>query len=538
MSIHIKLTPDQEKVFAQVKSFFNDEENPAIVIMGSAGTGKTTLTKYIADHIIDNHIGCIAAIAPTHKARRVLEKTLNLDRFGNIPSFTIASILGKIREHTYIGSHKYTNGSKQKMDRFDCFILDEVSMVEDKDLEEIIDYICTYDKKIILVGDNCQIPAPSQKLIRNENICFKPDSLAFDIVNLYELKDIIRQSEGSIIIKIATYLRDNLLDESTIKDILNSVKVNSDKILISYKNAYKEFNKDFNKKLVTRIIAYTNSAVCSHNKKVRKDLGISNKIIVENELITGYNNVGWPVPVIENGTDYRVLSIQDTNKHIIHGYAGLTGKFIDITDIMDPTNISRNLFLIDVKHSSNAIFMKEFVKRAEKVNKRYSTKNAYRKYCQLKNKAIFIENVYKYAGKIMTESDLKQNQPLLFTKVNEVINIKRKTISISELSKKLEDRYGQIIEGRLIDNKPFGDGEVFADQYMVVEKDIYYGYALTAHKCQASTYDSVYVDENDFNKISNKWNFKLRAIEQRCKEKNQLKYVAYTRASKKLKIMI
>jgi len=538
MSNNFILTQDQDKAFTRVKSFFKNEDNPAIVIMGSAGTGKTTLMRYIVDYIIDNHVGSIAAVAPTHKARRVLEKMLNIDRFISIPSFTVASILGKMREHTYIGSHKYTSGSKQKMDRFDCFILDEVSMVGDNDLEEIIDYICQYDKKLILVGDHCQIPSPSQKLVREGGVCYKPDSVAFNIENLCELQSIVRQAADSVIVKIASYLRDHLLDEVSLRDILTSIDVDSSALLLTHEEAYNEFHTDWTKGLDTRIIAYTNAAVRSHNSRVRADLKITDKILVEDELLTGYDNVGWPIPVIENGTDYKVLSIQPTTKHIIHGYAGLTGDLVDLVDVVDPTNISRKLFFINVRHSSNAGFMKEFIKRAERVNRRNSTKNAYRKYCQLKNRAIFLEDVYKYGGKIMTETDFRQTQPLLFVKVADVIDVKRKTVAVSELTKKLSDHYGEIIEGRLIDNKPFADGEVFADQYMVVEKDIYYGYALTAHKSQGSTYDSVYVDENDFNKISNKWNYKFRAVEQRFKERNQLKYVSYTRAATKLRVMI
>jgi hypothetical protein len=538
MSKSITLTVDQNQAFTRVKAFFKDEDNPAIVIMGSAGTGKTTLLRYIVDYILDNHIGSIAAIAPTHKARRVLEKTLNIDRFLAIPSFTVASILGKMREHTYIGSHKYTSGSKQKMDRFDCFILDEVSMVGDKDLEEIIEYVCVHDKKLILVGDHCQIPSPSQKLVREGSICYKPDSVAFEIANLCELQHIVRQATGSIIIQIASYLRDHLLDEVCLRDILVEIEADESNVTTSHEDAYKSFNEDWLKGLDSRVIAYTNAAVRSHNGRIRADLKISDKFLVEDELLTGYDNVGWPVPVIENGTDYKVLSIQPTTKHIIHGYAGLAGDLVDLIDVVDPTNISRKLFFINVRHSSNAAFMREFVKRAERVNKRHSTKDAYRKYCQLKNRAIFLEDVYKYGGKIMTETDFRQNQPLLFTKVNEVIDVTRKTIAVSGLTKKLADHYGEIIEGRLIDNKPFADGEVFADQYMVVEKDIYYGYALTAHKSQGSTYDSVYVDEYDFEKISNKWNYKLRAVEHRFKERNQLKYVAYTRAATKLRVMV
>ena len=532
-----KLTPDQEYTFEKVKNFFNDEDNPAIVIMGSAGTGKTYLTKYIVDFIMNNIKFNIAAVAPTHKSRRVLEKTLNSERFINIPSFTVASILGKMREHTYIGAHKYTNGSKQKMDRFDCLIIDEVSMISNKDLDEIIDYICEHDKKLILIGDNCQIPAPSQNLIKKENICFKPDSTAFDIVNIYILSTIVRQAENSDIIKIATCLREHLHEDIDFKDILKYTKLKLENISISFNEVYTSFNKNWNLNKDIRIISYTNDSVRSHNKKIRISLGYNAPIVI-NELLTGYNNVGWPVPLIENGTDYKVLSIQPTTTYSIAGFKQLVGDIVDMVDTIDPKNISRSLFFIDVNHKSNVNFMKEFVKRAEKVNQRYSTKNDYKNYCKLKNRAVFLENVYKYNNKIMTETDFKKTHKLLFTKIDEVINIKTKTIPITELTNKLEDYYGDIIEGRLIDNKPFADGEVFANQFMVVEKDIYYGYAITAHKSQGSTYDIVYVDENDFKKISNKWNYKWRMIENRCKERNQLKYVAYTRASKILKIIL
>ena len=538
MSEVIELTKDQNATFIRVKGFFEDHENPAIVIIGSAGTGKTTLLRYIVDHITDNGIGSIVAVAPTHKARRVLEKILNTDRFLPVPSLTVAAILGKIRDHHYIGSHRYTNGSKQKMDRYNYFILDEVSMVGDKDLEEIIEYICHNDKKLILVGDHCQIPSPSQELVRDGDMCYKPDSVAFDIENICELRSIVRQAEGSIIIQIASYLRDHLNIEVSIRDILTDLGVEDHSVFVTIEEAHSEFIQDREQGLDPRMIAYTNAAVRSHNDKIRTNLNIQDKSLVEGELLTGYDNVGWPTPVIENGTDYKVTVIQPTTKHIIHGYAGLTGNIVDLCDIVDPSNISRNLFFIDVKHSSNNMFMREFVKRAEKVNKRHSTRDAYRKYCQLKNRAVFLEDVYKYAGKIMTNTDFRQSHPLLFTKVSEVIDTQRRSIAISELTKKIGDQYGEIAEGRLLDNKPFADGELFADQYMVVEKDISYGYALTAHKSQGSTYDSVFVDENDFQKISNKWNYRLRAVEHRFKERNQLKYVAYTRAAKKLKVMI
>lgn len=533
----LKLTDDQKTVFDRVKYFLFDDENPVIVIKGSAGTGKTTLTKYIADYISDGGKLSMVAIAPTHKARRVMNNALNGDRFMTIPSMTVASILGKMREHSYIGSHKYTNGSKQKMDRYDCFILDEVSMVSDKDLEEIIDYVCEYDKKLILIGDDCQIPSPSQQLKREGNICYKPDSSAFEIENMCHLTEIVRQAKNSKIIVIASYLRDHLYEENTIQDILTGSNVDASSICIDLGSLYTSFGKDFKEGLDTRIVAYTNAAVRAHNTHIRTLLNYQEYLVV-GELLTGYVNVGYPVPVIENGTDYKVTKIQTVTNWSIAGFTGLTGFLVDLEDLCDSTHISTNLFFIFVKHSSNKLFMKELVKRAEKVNRVRSTKNDYRLYCQLKNRAVFLEDVYMYANTVMTETNIRQLHPLLFTRVSEVINVANKGKIDSELTEKITEQYGELIEDRLSDNKTFADTEMLADRYMVVEKDIYYGYAITAHKSQGSTYDSVYVDENDFNKISNKWNYRMRVLENRYKERNQLRYVAYTRASKSLSIVV
>ena len=52
-----------------------------------------------------------------------------------------------------------------------------------------------------------------------------------------------------------------------------------------------------------------------------------------------------------------------------------------------------------------------------------------------------------------------------------------------------------------------------------IKKDLDYGYAITGHKSQGSTYSHVFVMENDINE-----NWVL-------KERNQIKYVALTRPS-------
>ena len=532
------LTKDQQKAFDDVKQFLRvDDEEPVIVIKGTAGTGKTFLCRHIVNYAQEIANLSVVAVAPTHKARRVLEKMLNKDRLFQVATATVASILGKMREHSYIGTHKYKSGSKQKMDQYQLIILDEVSMVSDKDLDEILDYICETEKKIILIGDDCQIPSPSQHLVKKKHACFKPDSSAFQIVPLCHLQEIVRQAADSPIIQLATYLRDNIKRENTLQDILTGSGV-GDILSIELGDLYDQVVKDIRAGIDTRVIAYTNAAVRTHNTQIRKRLGYEDPF-VEGDLLTGYNNVGFPNPVIENGTDYRILALRYTDRHQIKEYTGLCGYLIDLQDIDNKANLSRRLFFISPSNSGNQKFMSTLISRAEKVNNHRSTKDDFRKYIQLKNQTIFLEDIYKFDKDIMTETNFKQFHPLLFTKISEVIDVEDKSLIKSELSEKIEETYGEnVISRRMNDNKPFSDNETLADKYMVVEKDVYYGFSNTSHKAQGSTYKHVYVDQKDFEKLSNKWNYRFGAMENRYKEKNQLMYVAYTRASDQLRIVV
>lgn len=534
----IILTESQKDAFNKIKEFLNNEE-PAITISGSAGTGKTTLMKYVIDYIIETNIDreSIIAISPTHKARRVLNNTINKDKFLKITTCTIASILGKVRELSYIGTKKFSDPCISKLSNYNIFILDEISMVLDSDLNIILNYICETDnKKIILIGDICQIPNPSQKIIRVENECFKSDSFAFNIDNSINLKEIVRQNKDSIIIKIATYIRDNINIDNFITKILDILEIPHEEIII-YKDLYETVLEDIKNNMTTRIIAYTNSNVRTHNLEVRKKLGYIEPFMI-NETLIGYNNVGFPNPFITNGSEYTIISKKFTISKKIVRYTNLAGYIIDLKNIDNENEISTNLFFISINHTNNILFIKDLINLAEKVNSYKSTLTDFKAYHSLKNKAIFIEDVYKYMGKIYTELEFKESHPMLFTKVIDTIDIKKKTMYKNDFINSFNELYDDLIENRMLDHKDISENETYADQFKVIEKDIYYGYSITSHKSQGSTYESVYVDENDFNKLQNRWNFKFNCFENKIKEKNQLKYVAYTRASKKLKIFI
>lgn len=537
MSKTITLTDSQNEAFERIKGFLTDDE-PAIVINGSAGVGKSTLMKYVVTYIVDSKKN-VVAVAPTHKAKRVLSNILKRDSLFSVAVTTIASLMGKVREHSYIGVKKFSDGSSEKMNDYDIFVIDEISMISDVDMDFILGYMCENNKKVILIGDSCQIPSPSQKLVKKGTICYKPDSTAFDIMNIITLREIVRQSKDSHIIKIATFIRDNIKYDNSIYQILDTLNIPKELVLMNRKDIYASMKLDLDSNLTTRIICYTNANVRDHNINIRKAYQYADMTFHKGELLSGYSNVGqFNQFVVENGGDYKITDSKHINNKKLLNYVNLCGDEVSIKNVEDDDVVVNKIFIINVRHSNNHRFLQDLVQLAEKVNAYKSTKEDFRKYMMHKMKVVFIEDVYKFENKISNDIELKQLHPLLFTKVSDVIDEKSKQLIPSELSLKIEELYPHMIEKRIDDNKAFSDSECFADQYKMIEKDIYYGYAITSHKSQGSTYDSVYVDENDFDKIKDRWNHRFRCMEFKTKEKNQIKYVAYTRASKKLSIFM
>ena len=295
----------------------------------------------------------------------------------------------------------------------------------------------------------------------------------------------------------------------------------------------------------TKLITYTNASVIGHNREIRRELGIDAEKLVVGEILMGYTNIGFPDLVIENGQDYVVTTVTEVSTRTIadrsiRTFSNLHGLQIGVQLIGRPekTNTRHsNLFVIHVNHPANYDFMQELVRRAKKVNLPRSTRTDYVEYMALKNLVLFMENLYWYNGSVYTESSFRESNPLLFTPISECIQFQSKTAIPSVKAEKLNQSYPDIISTRLTDNKIFGDSEMFSDSFMVVEKDIYYGYAITSHKSQGSGYECVIADEHDFQKVSEKWNTRFRRLETRIREKNQLRYVAFTRAKQELYII-
>ena len=122
------------------------------VLMGAAGTGKSTLIKALC--AIDNvAIGGILLLAPTGKARVRLEQTSG--QFGK--GKTIAQFLNSLQRYDGNTGRYYINARVVKSSAHKTVVIDECSMLTEEQLAALLDALKGVDR-LVLVGDPKQLP--------------------------------------------------------------------------------------------------------------------------------------------------------------------------------------------------------------------------------------------------------------------------------------------------------------------------------------------------------------------------------------------
>ncbi|MYA68433.1 MAG: AAA family ATPase [Gammaproteobacteria bacterium] len=122
------------------------------VLVGAAGTGKTTLLKMLCE-LEEVEGGGILLLAPTGKARVQLET-----RTGVTGGLTIAQFLSRYGDRYDTSTHQYlVTGSPDRCRDYRTVIVDECSMLTEEQLAALLDALSGVDR-LVLVGDPRQLP--------------------------------------------------------------------------------------------------------------------------------------------------------------------------------------------------------------------------------------------------------------------------------------------------------------------------------------------------------------------------------------------
>lgn len=571
-------------------------ESYLMALTGSGGVGKTTLLKLLIQYNNrGNNRRSLIGATLTHKSRKVLEHTINKDLLMKIPTLTIAALLKKVKLAGFVGTKKY-RGKGSVLGDYDMVIVDEVSMVSDKDFYEIVNYARTYRTKVLFLGDPAQIAHPIQQYIEYEGKLEKKDSEAFKLSNRVHLEKVMRQALGNPILDICTAIRADLRKEGQLFPYVSrhnqygGVSFMTDPV--EFGEAMKQVFTNPEKVFQSKIIVYTNQSVEQYNHLIRhfrasvtatgepSDASVRvgdqfkvnrSQSLISGDILMGYENIGYPQPWIENGQEYEVICIRKVkdqaifnstavtnNKSKLGGFSQTTNNILGIaegiivvlremlrgTDCEIIPGRSTTVFFPDIYNESNYQILQELVNRADKVNRYGSSMEDFKDYQHIKEQMLFMDSLYKINGEIMGEADFKRQHPLLNTRITELVQeefilddkgepkgSKRILNNENKLYEEINTRYPNLIKNRAKDMNVLGDSEELKDIYKILNHDLRYGFAITAHKAQSSTYNTVFIDETDFDKISDRWNYKLNKPIRGTKERNQLKYVAYSRAS-------
>jgi AAA domain-containing protein/UvrD-like helicase family protein len=122
------------------------------VLIGSAGTGKTTLLRMLCA-IPEVSAGGILLLAPTGKARVRLEQQTGLRGSGQ----TLAQLLNRLRRYDGNTGAYFPNAKGPKTAEAKTVIVDEASMLTEEQLAALFD-ACGGVERYVLVGDPQQLP--------------------------------------------------------------------------------------------------------------------------------------------------------------------------------------------------------------------------------------------------------------------------------------------------------------------------------------------------------------------------------------------
>lgn len=266
----ITLTDGQSKAFEKFKEAVLNKGSK-ITISGSAGTGKTTLTKHMLNWAIAEGISGINLAAPTHQAKKVLA------RLSGFESNTIHSLM-KINPTTYEENQIFEQREIPDMSKCQILVCDEGSMYDRKIFDIILNSIpswCT----IVGLGDRYQLRPVTPGEFEPEISRFFTDKRFTQI----ELTEIMRSNAPIITvaneIRSGQWIRPLLMDGQGVHqfagpDAIRNFMVQFFKVVKTPEDLFEN-----------RILAFTNKSVDRLNRIVRKNLYKTDEPFIVGEVL-------------------------------------------------------------------------------------------------------------------------------------------------------------------------------------------------------------------------------------------------------------
>lgn len=408
----------------------------------------------IIKKILDNYRYGVVVSAPTHKAKKVIMNITGKD------GQTLHGLLG-LRPDLDLDNFnpndpKFNPIAPPRITDYNFVIIDEASMINRELYDLIIEMTENSRTKVLFMGDPAQIPPVGEK----ESVVFIQNQEK----EFHQLTKIERQNDTNPLTFIYDALRNNLLTiDGGFKRISKMNHLNEGVIFTTKKKEFRnsviekfsstDFEKDTD---FVKLIAWKNNTVMMSNQVIRQELLKKSSDVIEiGDLLMGYRSIS------DGSRKFNIIENSGDYR------------------VVDKSNLEENEYGI----AGYRVKLREDILKG-----------------QFRFQDVFIvntndnETLHTYGQMHDFFKDMGKSNKKMWTKYYEF-------------------RRNNLIM-KTIDKYPNGQYRMTGD---VIVKDLDYGYAITCHKAQGSTYSHVFIMEND---INDNW---------LLKERNQIKYVAFTR---------
>ncbi len=545
----IKLTNEQKKIYNELIKFVSNDVSNEILLIGYAGTGKTTLmAKFINDLTKNKICKRIVMAAPTHKAVNIAKSKLFPD--SNEDYTEINNVINIMTIHRLLGYQSYVGIEgekyfakgkiKPKWSIYDLVVVDECSMLSNQiitDIKEILSEEANKGVKVIYVGDPAQLPPVNQ-----------PDSLIFNSkIKKLELDKIIRTS-NQMIMELSNSHRKWIFSKKD-NDIPHVGEyITEDIVLYSVENnETKKWLNEFVELLKTDTPNFDNEKnnllnnhekmIDNHNNNIiltwtNKKCNIYNQYVREN-IFNKKNLSQWEIGEILIFNNFHRINMANDDLNKQNELENAANNFVNFYT-------SEQVKLIEIEQIKHKLEPLKF-----KINNNITTNlnDKFRKYYKKINNLIQMEIFDVYKMKIQKIIDLTDNNMNIPTytilsihedlkKLNYLIEkiekniIKLKTASYELINLSKENNMTKCnlqseVEKKI--NKLYKEFQTNVVEYFA---ELNYGYCITVHKSQGSTFKNVFIDMNDILTNNN------------INETSKCLYTSITRSSKTLKLLI
>lgn len=448
--------PNAQQVDAlnEMDRFMKSNET-SMTLSGYAGTGKTSLMEMIAQKGKKQYRPVVFC-ATTNKAAAVLNERVSKAGFKAATLNKVFGISVEVdsKSNTYNARNLVNVLKDADITPGTTVIIDEASMINEENYGILNNIAKQNDLKIIYVGDSAQLAPVGEdkisKVFRNGE---------GKVITLTQ----VERTDDNAILKEATELRNGnpLSGISSFNDKGEGVAYISpnhqdeiNNIVAHYVKGLKHNSNYF------RILAFTNKAVSAYNNQVRELLGYTSPIPQVGEPMTGYNNWGyeWKTKSYRfiNSESYKVSKVDKSHK--------IT------TNLNDGTAVTMEVIPLTLEDSLGNIDTFNFID----IKSNPSNLQA----------AIQLANEKKMLWAEAKHAVGKDAKAKIYQRINFIDNF----LFVND---NIEDSNHNLLQAKTID----------------------FGYAMTVHKSQGSTFTNVLMDDVDISRAGLNSNNAMEVID-------------------------